>query len=308
MTTNPTPTTNLRTQRSKDLDVNQRSAILSQLHKATEAAAPPKLSPESMFSPSAWGRWIRNYLAYVFRKKHDFHSCTASPTLAMYDLLDENDSANKVRVSLAGDWGTGTGEAESVADCIRQFNSHFTISPGMSTTGHRSVNQPPGVQNASNHIQASGHRTRAFTCITHHYWVFRCSSSSTPGFAMQAEQCWVSKQALLSPKPILAHHRYSHWLSHWRTNPFAHSLNRRYTRYRWQLQAKGRIDQLDYGRRHAGSRPTRSHCHLASSCYSAFQNQYKKPAQQIWDAGIRRSVLLVLGTQHPSRLRFIRDG
>jgi hypothetical protein len=64
----------------KDLDVNQRSAALSQLHKAAEAAAPPNYPPESMFSPSALWGWIRNYLAYVFHKKHDFPPATASPS------------------------------------------------------------------------------------------------------------------------------------------------------------------------------------------------------------------------------------
>ncbi len=128
MSTNPNPATNLRTRRTiKELDVNQRSAALSQLNRARESVAPPNYPPESRFSPSALWEWIRNYLAYVFHKKHDFPPFTASPKLAMYDLLDENNSTQNVKLSIAGDWGTGTGEAESVANCVKQFKPHFTI-------------------------------------------------------------------------------------------------------------------------------------------------------------------------------------
>jgi hypothetical protein len=100
------PGSQVRTRRSvKELDVNQRSALLSQLHRAQEEAAPPNYPPESMFSPSALWGWIRNYMAYVFHKKHDFPSYTASPPRAIYDLLDANNSAQTVKISIAGDWG-----------------------------------------------------------------------------------------------------------------------------------------------------------------------------------------------------------
>jgi hypothetical protein len=91
MSTNSLPGTKLRTRRFvKDLAVNQRSAVLSQLHRAKEAAAPPNYPPESTFSPSALGAWIRNYLAYVFHAKHDFPPSSASPKQALYDLVDQN--------------------------------------------------------------------------------------------------------------------------------------------------------------------------------------------------------------------------
>jgi len=129
--TNPDPVANRRTMRSvKDLDVNQRSAALSHLNRAAEAVSPPNFPPESKFSPSAVWEWIRNYLAYVCHRKHDFSPATASPTLALYELLNENNTAQNVRICIAGDWGTGTAEAESVADRIRQLNPHFSIHIG----------------------------------------------------------------------------------------------------------------------------------------------------------------------------------
>src|SRR6266849_3581371 len=130
MSTNPDPVTKLRTKRFvKDLDVNQRSAALSQLHRAAEAAAPPNYPPESMFSPSSLWEWFRNYLAYLFKKKHMFPPYTASPQNAIYDLLDENGTEN-VRLSVAGDWGTGTNEAVAVARQMTNSKPHFTIHIG----------------------------------------------------------------------------------------------------------------------------------------------------------------------------------
>src|SRR5580704_14687099 len=121
----------LRSRRSvKDLTGNQRSAALAQLSKAAEAAAPPNFPPASKFSAGVLWDWIRNYLAYVLRKKHDFPPFAASPQQAVYDLVDDNNDAQNIRVSLAGDWGTGTGEAESVADRIRESRPHFTLHLG----------------------------------------------------------------------------------------------------------------------------------------------------------------------------------
>ena len=312
MTTNPTPTTNLRTQRSvKDLDVNQRSAVLSQLHKAAEAAAPPNYPPESMFSPSALGRWIRNYLAYVFRKKHDFHSCTVSPTLAMYDLLDENDSANKVRVSLAGDWGTGTSEAESVADRIRQFNSHFTIHLGdvYYVGDPQSVNENClGIKNPSNNYDpvkwpigskgsfslngnhemyangigyfdvllprlglrdASGvmlGQQTSFFCLQNQYWRIIAIDTGYNSIGVPI----LSHIPLINDIPgIGGNCRLKDELINWITGVVKPDQDQR-----------GLI--------------VISH----HQDYSAFQNQYKKPAQQMWDAGIRRSVLWFWGHEH----------
>lgn len=47
----------------------------------------------------------------------------------MYDLHDENGHED-VHVSIAGDWGTGTDEAEAVANHMKLFNPHFTVHIG----------------------------------------------------------------------------------------------------------------------------------------------------------------------------------
>ena len=106
---------------ANDLYKLPRSAALSHLYRATENAAAPNLPPESVFSPSALWTWLRAYLSYVFRKRHDFPGHTLSPQNAVYELLDEHGS-DTVRIALAGDWGTGTDEAASVAHQMKAFN------------------------------------------------------------------------------------------------------------------------------------------------------------------------------------------
>ncbi len=114
----------------RDLANLPRSAALSHLRRASEAAAPPNHPSLSMFSPSALWEWVRRYLAYVFHKKHMFPPYTLSPQRAMYDLLDET-GHDQVLISVAGDWGTGTDEAESVAkQMIKESIPHFTIHIG----------------------------------------------------------------------------------------------------------------------------------------------------------------------------------
>lgn len=114
---------------ARDLVNLPRSAALSHLYLAAEAVAPPNHPPESFFAPSALWAWVRSYLAYVFHKKHDFPPYTAAPQNAVYELLDEN-GAETVRIALAGDWGTGTTEAERVADQMQKFKPHFTLHIG----------------------------------------------------------------------------------------------------------------------------------------------------------------------------------
>ena len=72
---------------------------------------------------------MRSYLAYVFHKKHVFPSAVASPETALYKLVDDN-GTEQVRVSVAGDWGTGTDESEAVATRMKEFDPHFTIHIG----------------------------------------------------------------------------------------------------------------------------------------------------------------------------------
>jgi len=117
-----------RRQRTDLVDL-PRSAAVSHMRRAREAASKPNSPPESSFAPSAMFKWARHYLPYVIRDKHFFPPYTASPQSAMYDLLDEH-GLDHVRIALAGDWGTGTDEAAGVAKQMLAFNPHFTVHIG----------------------------------------------------------------------------------------------------------------------------------------------------------------------------------
>jgi hypothetical protein len=118
-----------RRRKQADLLGLPRSAALSYLRRARETASAPNAPPESAFAPSALLSWARHYLPYVIRDKHFFPPYTACPANAMYALLDDQGS-DHVRVALAGDWGTGTDEAFSVAKEMMKFNPHFTLHIG----------------------------------------------------------------------------------------------------------------------------------------------------------------------------------
>jgi len=311
MASNPNPAMKLRTKRSvRDLDSNQRSAALAQLHKAAEAVAPSNYPPESMFSPSALWEWIRNYLAYVLHKKHYFPPFTASPKHAVYDLLDENGAQN-VKVSIAGDWGTGTGEAESVANCIKAFTPHFTVPIGdvYYVGDPQSVNENClGIKNPNNNYDpvvwpigsegsfalngnhemyangggyfdvllpelglcdANGKmlgQQTSFFCLQNQYWRIIAIDTGYNSVGVPI----LSHIPIINDIPgIGGNCKLRDELIGWLTNVVRPAEDNR---------------GLIIASHHQN--------------YSAFQNRYEKPAQQLWDAGIRRPVLWFWGHEH----------
>jgi hypothetical protein len=264
-----------------------------------------------MFSPSAVWEWVRNYLAYVFHKKHYFPPYTASPKAALYDLLDENNSAQNVKVGIAGDWGTGTGEAESVANRIKQFDPHFTIHMG----DVYYVGDPPsvnenclGIKNPSNNYDP----------VT---WPIGSKGSFALNGNHEMYANGIGYFDVLFPKLGLR-------------DPSGKMLGQQTSFFCLQNQY-WRMIAIDTGYNSIGV-PILSHIPLINdipgiggNCklrdelidwitkvvepakdhrgliivshhqnYSAFQNQYEKPAQQMWDAGFRRSVLWFWGHEH----------
>jgi len=310
--TNPDPVANRRTMRSvKDLDVNQRSAALSHLNRAAEAVSPPNFPPESKFSPSAVWEWIRNYLAYVCHRKHDFSPATASPTLALYELLNENNTAQDVRICIAGDWGTGTAEAESVADRIRQLNPHFSIHIGdvYYVGDPQAVNENClGIKNPANNYDpvtwpigskgsfalngnhemyangvgyfdvllpelglrngngtTSGQQT-SFFCLQNQYWRIIAIDTGYNSIGV----------------PILSH------------IPLINDIPGIGGNCKLRNEMIAWITDIVKPAQDQRGLVVISH----HQNYSAFQNQYKKPSQQLWDAGIRRPVLWFWGHEH----------
>jgi len=70
-------------------------------------------------------KWIPHVARYWFRKKHELRDyTTAGKGNGIYSVED------RVTFSLIGDWGTGTDEAQRVADCAKKFAPDFTIHLG----------------------------------------------------------------------------------------------------------------------------------------------------------------------------------
>ncbi len=292
-----------------DLKDLPRSAALSQLRQAAEATSPPNYPPEALFAPAALVNWARTYLAYVFHKKHYFPEYTASPCAAIYDLADERD-ADGVRVSIAGDWGTGTHEAQSVGRQIVKFDPHYTIHIG----DVYYVGDPPsvnenclGIKNPNNNYDpvtwplgsvgsfalngnhemyangggyfdvflprlglrtaggVTGQQT-SFFCLQNQYWrvIAIDTGYNSIGVPILSGIPWINSIPGIGgdcelPAPLVQ------WLK---------EVVRPAEDPRGVILLSHHQD------------------------YSGFQDQYAKPPQQLWDAGLKRRVLWFWGHEH----------
>jgi hypothetical protein len=64
----------------------------------------------TMFEPRAIWHWVTSYLRFAFCPRHPFLGASAAPNgTSIYTV------PNQLRIAIAGDWGTGTEEADLVA-------------------------------------------------------------------------------------------------------------------------------------------------------------------------------------------------
>jgi len=295
--------------RAANLKHLPRSAAGSHLFRAAEVVAPPNRPPESKFSPSALGVWMLSYLPYVFRRKHEFPPASRSPQNAIYDL--GGDDGSDVRVALAGDWATGTKEADSVASQMKSTNPHFTIH----LADIYYVGDPPeinenclGILNPNNNYDpvkwpigsrgsfalngnhemyangdgyfdvflprlglknASGNmlgQQTSFFCLQNRFWriIAIDTGYNSPGVPILSQIPGVN----LIPG-ISGNCRLEEDLIEWVTDTVAPERDQR-----------GIIILSHH------------------QYYSAFQNGYRKPAQQLAQAGINRPVIWFWGHEH----------
>src|SRR5580658_6874685 len=82
-------------------------------------------SPLDAFLPGHLAAWIPHVIRYWFHKKCAFRDYAGpGKGTGIYRIGDA------ATISLAGDWGTGTDEAQKVAECIERFGPDFTIHLG----------------------------------------------------------------------------------------------------------------------------------------------------------------------------------
>ncbi len=79
------------------------------------------------FVPTRFVKWAYEYLRYRFGPRHPFQVYAQSDLdQGIYKFEDDGET----RFALAGDWGTGTDEANCVAESIESFKPHYSIHLG----------------------------------------------------------------------------------------------------------------------------------------------------------------------------------
>jgi calcineurin-like phosphoesterase family protein len=136
----PKPAAPRRYRNLRSLQGVSRNALHSFYRKGLDAAgvlpdAPfPKRLPALL--PQHWWPWVSSYVRHVFQPKHAFpgYGLAAGGRPGVYPLSSDPRNASgesqPIRVSLAGDWATGTIESYWVAEQMRAFAPHYTIHLG----------------------------------------------------------------------------------------------------------------------------------------------------------------------------------
>jgi hypothetical protein len=114
--------------RRKDLgnfDGMAHTALAAHFRAGGSRYSETTYSPLNAFRADHLAAWIPHVMRYWFHKKHPFRDYTTpGKGNGIFPIAD------RATLSVAGDWGTGTDEAQSVADCVRKFAPDFTLHLG----------------------------------------------------------------------------------------------------------------------------------------------------------------------------------
>jgi hypothetical protein len=139
-----------------------RSRLLAQLQrKATKLAHITDQPTAIAFLPWHWA-WIANYFKSVFHRKCRPFPVYPAGVSGVYPL-QATDGGNVVTIAMAGDWGTGTLDAQQVATSMLLSNPDYTLHLGdvyyvgdtqeidenclgLSAHGYKGVKWPAGSQ------------------------------------------------------------------------------------------------------------------------------------------------------------------
>jgi len=117
-------------QSQKDLLKLRRSALHSHFRKKVDELEDTSSRPMlAAFLPKNFWPFAKGYLRYVFHRKHPFPVYPAQGERGIYKL-QANDGGQEVKLSIAGDWGSGTAEAFKVAEAMSSFAPDYTIHLG----------------------------------------------------------------------------------------------------------------------------------------------------------------------------------
>jgi hypothetical protein len=102
-----------------------RSAAVN--HALATAEQRERRGLTTFLSRNVWP-WITSYLKFVFTPRHRFVDYRNSAKNGKYPIAPA--SAGPVRIAIAGDWATGTAEAEAVTELMSAKQPDFTIHLG----------------------------------------------------------------------------------------------------------------------------------------------------------------------------------
>src|ERR1022692_3142037 len=101
------------------------SRISAHFHAAGAGYSTATYDPIAAFLPNRLFVWLSHVVKYWFHKNHAFRDYTThGKGTGIYSIDD------RVKISIAGDWGTGTDEARIVAAVMNKADPDFTIHLG----------------------------------------------------------------------------------------------------------------------------------------------------------------------------------
>ncbi len=101
------------------------SRIAAHFHASRSGYSTSTYDPISAFLPTRLLKWIPQVAKFWFHKRHPFRDYTTKEKgTGIYPIDD------RAKISIAGDWGTGTDEARIVASAIKKAEPDFTIHLG----------------------------------------------------------------------------------------------------------------------------------------------------------------------------------
>jgi hypothetical protein len=107
-----------------------RFAVTSHFNRKVAELAPASRFPKlKAFAPQNVLPWIGNYLKYALTPRYPFQSYATGPGNGVYRVAPRPGS-DAVRIAIAGDWGTGTSEAQAVASLMVSTEPDLTIHLG----------------------------------------------------------------------------------------------------------------------------------------------------------------------------------
>jgi len=101
------------------------SRLTAHFHAALAGYSTATYDPLASFLPNRLSKWIPQVAKYWFHKKHPFRDYTThGKGTGVYPVHD------RVKISIAGDWATGTDEARIVASAMEKSDPDFTVHLG----------------------------------------------------------------------------------------------------------------------------------------------------------------------------------